>query len=87
MESYLTKFYKVLALSQLCEGIIVIRKFQHISDYVTTLSYKWKIKEKSQFITNLSEIMVGKVATQCVAAAGRSQEARFIFAYYKGNRP
>ena len=37
--------------------------------------------------TKLSEIMVGKVATQCVAAAGRSQEARFTFAYYKGNRP
>ena len=28
---------------------------------------------------------VGKVATQCVAAARRSQEARFTSAYYKGN--
>ena len=35
--------------------------------------------------TELSEIMVGMVATQCVAAAGRSQEARFTFTYYKGN--
>ena len=30
--------------------------------------------------------MVGKVATQCVAAAGRTQDARFTSAYYKGNR-
>ena len=37
--------------------------------------------------TKLSEIMVGKVGTQCVAAAGRSEEAGFTSGYYKGNRP
>ena len=37
--------------------------------------------------TPAKNIIGWKVSTQCVAAAGRSQEARFTFAYYKGNQP
>ena len=37
--------------------------------------------------TKLKINLVGKVATQCVAATGRTQDAQFTFAYYKGNRP
>ena len=38
-------------------------------------------------ITTVKNIMVGKLSTQRVAAARRSQEARFTFAFYQGNRP
>ena len=39
------------------------------------------------YSTELKIIPVRRVVTQCVAAAGQSQDAGSTFAYYKENRP
>ena len=47
----------------------------------------WAIENIDTGHTTVKNFMVGKVPTQRVAAAKRSQEAGLTFPYYKGNPP